>query len=311
MANQTFKLRFTPNGSGESIDLSAALVSHNAAFGVRLARHSYLKRDGAELEPMGAEQARVTYRLTFVGPDFASRYRQLVAAIRRDPRGVIVDPLAGQFQAACTGISDASRDLRSSKNAVDVTIGFEEDALDVAQQVELLDPPSAAVQRITTKARAVRVAAAPFPHSALTVAAFLNKLQLLVSAMNAAIDGVAILTLAVKLAAAGKAADLAVAALLADPGVVGQVGTKAYGAVTRIVDAYAASIQADQAIARSRPAVIQYTVTGPVSVFTLAARLYGAAMAQQKAAEIMAANRLPDPLWIATGTKLLISQPSA
>jgi len=63
MAAETFKLRFTPRDQ-TALDLSAALVSHNAAWGIKVATHSYLKRDGAEQEPMGAEAARVTYRLT-------------------------------------------------------------------------------------------------------------------------------------------------------------------------------------------------------------------------------------------------------
>ncbi len=302
MAGDTFKLRF------KDLDLSGVLVSHNAAWALRVARHSYLKRDGAELEPMGAESARVTYRLTYVGEGFAARYRQLVASVRQESRGVLVDPLAGQLRAVCTGISDASRDLRTGRNAVDVTITFEEDALDTALQVELYEGPSSAVAKITTRATIARTAAAPFSTATVSVASAISKAQLFAAAANLSISGIVDLTLTAKLATTGTATDVAVAALLADPGAT---GARAYSAVSRLVELYAACAAADQAVKRNRPAVIDYRVAGPVSVFVLAARLYPGKNTQQKVTEILAANRLPDPLCIPAGTVLHLTSPSA
>lgn len=302
----TYALRFTPLGAAGdgSIDLSAALVSHSSAWPIRMASHRYLKRDGAQQEPMGADAAKATYRLTFVGPTMAADLRSLLATIRQQPRGLLVDPIFGQLQVACTGISDVTRDLRSSRNAVDVTIGFEEDSLDTTVQVDLLDSPAASAARVTARLRIVSTAT-DFP---VSIAGVVSRVNLFLSAVSSAASGIVDLTLAAKLAASGRAIDVAVAEALANPV---STGARAYSSVSRLVDLYAACIAADRAVARSRPAPQTYTVDGPVSVFALAARLYGAAQAQQKAAEIMAANRISDPLWIPAGTTLTISKPAA
>jgi hypothetical protein len=80
--------------------------------------------------------------------------------------------------------------------------------------------------------------------------------------------------------------------------------------VTALVDAYAAAVVADRALAQSRPPVIRYVVAGPISLYVLAADLYGAALARQKATEIAQLNRLPDPLWIPAGTELRLARPT-
>src|SRR5438128_2010798 len=114
MAVETYGFRFSTN-AGVDLDLEGALVVWNDAIGIRLARHSYLKRDGAEQEPMGAEPGRFTMRLALMGAAWASNYRTLVAAIRQDPRGLLVHPLLGNLRVACTGISDASSEPGRAK----------------------------------------------------------------------------------------------------------------------------------------------------------------------------------------------------
>lgn len=299
----TYSLRFTPLGGDGAIDLSAALVSHNAAWPMRMAGHRYLKRDGAQQEPMGADSAKATYRLTFSGPTMASDVRTLVAAIRQQPRGLLVDPIFGQLQVACLGVSDVSRDLRNGRNAVDVTIGFEEDSLDTTVQVDLADSPGAAAARVTTKLRAVS-ASTDIP---LSLAGVVSKVNLFVSAVSAAASGIVDLTVKVKLAASGRAIDVAIAEAL---GSTGNTGARAYASVSRLVDLYAACVQAERASSRSRP-VQTITVEGPVSLYVLAARLYGAQQAQQRAAEILVNNRIPDPLCIPAGTQLIVARPRA
>src|SRR5262249_23506956 len=61
MAAETYKFRF------KDLDLEGFLVGWNDTIGIRLARHSYLKRDGAEQEPMGAEPGRFTMRIALMG----------------------------------------------------------------------------------------------------------------------------------------------------------------------------------------------------------------------------------------------------
>src|SRR5439155_894147 len=58
----------------KDIDLSGALLSWNDKIAIRIAMHRYLKRDGGEAEPMGAEPGAFTMRFVFMGRDWAKRY---------------------------------------------------------------------------------------------------------------------------------------------------------------------------------------------------------------------------------------------
>src|SRR6516165_5440145 len=92
----------------KEMDLAGNLVSWNDAIRIRLAVHVYLKRDGAEIEPMGAEPGRFSMRLCFLGANWAKQYRAFVASIRQDPKGQMVHPLLGTLRVACEGIADAA-----------------------------------------------------------------------------------------------------------------------------------------------------------------------------------------------------------
>lgn len=305
----TFKLLFATD-AGDRLELAAALVSHSAAWPIRFASHVYLKRDGAEQELMGAAAGKATYRLCFVGSDFAQRYRALVVALRKQngARGTLTDPLVGTLRAVCTGVSDASRDLSKEKNAVNVTIGFEEDQLDAAVAAGQAASPGSAVAQVKPRAAIAKVAATPFPSAASTVALVVSTANLYASLAAEVIAGAADVGLSSRLAAVGSASDAAVAAVLSDPAAT---GARAYTAVSRLVDVYAACVAADLAIVGARPTPILFTVDGPVSVFVLAARLYGSSRARAEAAAIIAGNRLPDPLCIPAGKVLRLARPAA
>lgn len=317
MASDTFKLRFVTQ-AGDSLDLAAALMSHNAGWPIRVASHVYLGRDGAEQEPTGAGPGAATYRLCFVGADFAARYRALVAAIRKSPRGVLTDPLVGSLPACCTGISDASRDLSREKNAVNITIAFQEDSLDTAIRADQAVQAASAPSEIRRRATAATTAAAPFTSAGSAVALVVNKANLFASLVSAVasgstgtvIGGIAVqsgaASLSSTLASVAALTDLAVRALLGDPAAT---SARAYTAVSRLVDLYAACIVADRALAAGRPAIVSYVVGGPISVYVLCARLYGSARAGQMAALILGTNRIPDPLLVPAGTRLRLPQP--
>src|SRR5437867_436158 len=114
----------------KDLDLSGNLVSWNDRIGLRLAVHQYLKRDGAEVEPMGAEPGRFTMRLCFLGAEWAKQYRALVASIRKDPKGQMVHPLLGTLRVACEGISDAAVVPATERDSINLVASFVEDAVD-------------------------------------------------------------------------------------------------------------------------------------------------------------------------------------
>lgn len=301
MAIVRYRFRF------RDLDLDGALVSWNDAFAVRLARHSYLKRSGAEQEPMGAEAGRFTMRLSFVGPAFATQYRALVASIRQDPLGLLVHPLLGQLRVACTGISDAACEPGRARNAIDVTVGFEEDALDAAFVTDASDSPLAAAGRIASATARFKAASARFPRAATQAASLVSSTSTFSTAAQAAAAGAVDVSLLMKLAAVGIATDAAVEALLGDPLAR---RAAAFAAVSRAVEIYGACVQLDRVVAASRPPIIEHRVDGPVNLFVLAARLYGAAQARARAQEILAINRIPDPAFIPPGFRLRIARPT-
>ena len=77
------------------------------------------------------------------------------------------------------------------------------------------------------------------------------------------------------------------------------------------VEVYAACVQLDVALAAARPPIVNYTVSGPVNLFVLAARLYPDKDAQLGAQDILALNRIPAPFAIPAGTVLRLPRPTA
>lgn len=328
MAAETYAFRF------KDLDLEGALVSWNDIIGIRLARHAYLKRDGAEQEPMGADAGRFTMRLALMGASWAANYRALVASIRQDPRGLLVHPLLGNLRVACTGISDASAEPGRARRLLEVSIGFEEDALDSTVVAETFTAPATAAARVNAKAAAFQ--AAPVPRSTglakilsiVTIATVIADAAVLVTATligrasaaliaatsaysiaaQAVASGALDASLAAKLAACGIATDAAVEALLANPLAIGAM---AQPAVSAAVELYATCVQLDVALAATRPPLINYTVNGATNLFVLAARLYPGQDATLRAQDMLVLNRIPNPFAIPAGTVLRVARPTA
>jgi len=135
---QTFQ--FTPSGQS-SLVLSGSLESYDHQIPIRMASFEYLKRDGAETEPMGGGQKKFSYRCVFMGaaplqvggPSYTagSRYQQLVRAIVQQPLGVLVDPRLGKFQVGCLGLRAREEPARAV-DTIDFTIDFAENQVDIA-----------------------------------------------------------------------------------------------------------------------------------------------------------------------------------
>jgi len=331
MAAEVFGFRF------KDLDLEGALVSWNDVIGIRLARHAYLKRDGAEQEPMGAEPGRFTMRLALMGPNWAANYRALVASIRKEPRGLLVHPLLGNLRVACHGISDASSEPGRAKRLLEVTLGFEEDALDTTVVAESFTAPAAAAARVNAQAAKFQKEVAPSSTStglgkvlatvtrtsavadtlavaaAKTIAgasaALLSATNAYSTAVQAVASGALDPSLPAKLTACGLATDAAVEALL-DPALMSRPGARAQPAVSAAVELYAACVQLDVALAATRPPLIPYTLDGATNLFVLAARLYPG-QAILRANDILALNRVPNPFSVPVGTVLQLARPTA
>lgn len=302
MAVETYSFRF------KELELEGALVAWNDTIGIRLARHAYLKRDGAEQEPMGAEPGRFTMRIALLGASWASNYRALVASIRQEPRGLLVHPVLGNVRVACTGISDASCEPGRAKRLLEVTLGFEEDALDTALSVEAFTAPAVAAARVKQTTKRLQSTATKTPSAASAVAKLVTTATSFADTATAIAGGVANASLAAKLAATGSATDLAIAALVAAPEAV---GARVQPAVSAAVEVYGACVQLDDALAAMRPAIVDYPIAGSISLFVLVARLYPGEDAQRRAQDLLALNRIPNPLAIPPGTKLRLPRPTA
>ena len=122
--------------------LQGVLTRWNHRIGIRLASHEYLKRDGGEQEPMGAAVGRFSYSCVLIGPDVTARYNNLVLSVRRDPRGILVDPRLGRIQAACEGI-DAAEVAEDAVDSIEFEIRFAEDQVDSALASEQPVSPNA------------------------------------------------------------------------------------------------------------------------------------------------------------------------
>lgn len=292
----------------KDLDLAGNLMSWNDRIGMRLAVHQYLKRDGAEVEPMGAEPGRFTMRLCFLGENWAKQYRALVATIRKDPRGQMVHPLLGTMNVACEGIPDASVVPGQERDSINLTIVFVEDQVDA--QVLSDDSPGPAAR----KAKIVSIASQV---SAISQAAAWG--QTAVNLTTAAIS--------FAVAAESAAASLSDADVTLD-GQLGVVATSSEDAEDAIADdstyttpaasfvalsvveqLYAECLDMLDAVAATKPLILTYTVPAQTDVASIAARLYGKD-GLGRMDEILVLNRIANPYAIPAGTVLQVATPT-
>lgn len=292
----------------KDLDLSGNLVSWNDKIGMRLAVHQYLKRDGAEVESMGAEPGRFTMRLCFLGSSWAKSYRALVASVRADPRGQMVHPLLGTMRVACEGIPDASVVPGDERDSVNLSIAFVEDALDAVALSERFPGPVAQAARVESDAIAVTTAIAGFFTAVAVAQTFTGyALTFAAAARQMFTSDVPDPSLEQRLASVGTAADDTTRAVMADPKAT--TNASAYAAIQRSQRLYASCLLLMESVSASRPALVTYVVPATASVATIAATLYGAD-ALDRIDEILLLNRVPNPLAVPAGTRLQLSTPT-
>jgi prophage DNA circulation protein len=289
----------------KDMDLSGALVSWNDRFGMRLAGHQYLKRDGAEQEPMGAEPGRFTVRLCFLGASWAKQYRALVASIRKDPRGQMVHPIFGTLQVACEGIQDAAVVPAAELDAINISASFVEDAIDATIVADAFVGPAAHQGRVSNLAASLITAISGYAALVAQAAA------LTAAAVSFAVDAVAASSndqpdpsLDGQLAALGTSTQGLISAVLASPQSTSDA--TAYPVLDAIEQLYAECLALADAVAASKPTIVTYVVTGDTTLPTLAATLYGKD-GRSRMDEIATLNRIPDPFRIRAGTTLRVA----
>jgi prophage DNA circulation protein len=292
----------------KDLDLSGNLVSWNDKIGMRLAVHQYLKRDGGEVENMGAEPGRFVMRLCFLGDAWAKQYRALVAAIRKDPRGQMVHPLLGTLRVACEGISDAAVSPAAERDSINLSVPFVEDAVDATVLAESFIGPVARQARITSYAAKVTSAISQIA-SAVSAGATLTGAAITfgAAAVHAASSDTPDPSLDQKIEEVVSATSAAITAVRADP----RAGTDAttYALVAHIEQLQAECMALAEAVASSKPTIVTYVVAGTTDVATLAARLYGGD-ALARLDELMTLNRIPNPHAIPAGMVLRVAAPT-
>ena len=81
-----FAFSYLGRTAGAAMDLHKWVISISDSLMNRIAKHMYVKRDGAEKEPLGAADGAFRFRLNIVGDDCTARYRELAQYIRANPR---------------------------------------------------------------------------------------------------------------------------------------------------------------------------------------------------------------------------------
>lgn len=124
-------------------ELVGRLVSFTGQTKRRSVDHVFPKRDGAVVEDMGRGQRRLAVRLVFVGPSCARDYQQLVSFLSENPRGLLVHPTAGRWNAYTDGPEDET-DFARALDEIQARVEFREAVLDATVARDAPDPATAA-----------------------------------------------------------------------------------------------------------------------------------------------------------------------
>lgn len=304
----TYDFRFKTERA--DLDLAGSLLSWNDKIGMRLVSHEYLKRHGAEQEWMGASPGEFRMKLVFMGNGWAGRYRELVAAIRADPRGLLVHPLLGEVRVACRGIDDAMVEPGQMLDTIHVSISFVEDVLWDGYLVphEELEGPSAKSAKVTSLSSSFTSLVAPFAAAATAATKFTAAVISYAAAALAAINNDSPdASLQGKLDEARKTAGAVIDAIRDDPEATsGAITQPAIDAAERLYDA---CVQLDESVAALKPVLVTFTVPSTMHVAAVAARFYGKD-GRSKIDEILALNRIANPHAIQVGTTLRLAAPT-
>lgn len=326
MAYEAFS--FTPQGE-QALLLSGVLLSSEDDLGARLASFEYIKRDGAEQEPMGAAPAQFTFRIVITGNapltqggaslSATERYAKLGQTVRTQPRGILNHPRLGRWQVAFKQIR-AREEPKKALDTIEATLVFVEDQLDQAIVIDSTPTPQAQANR-TINAYSIMVAAsalsfkldprAPMQAVDAAINAFAVKAAtFVVEGVSLAQSSIADLNPLRTLLAGVEAARVAVFAALdatrsltLDPAItLARYRDQAY-------QVQASCVELIRSIEAIKPPVVYYTVPSTMSLDQLLVSLYGAA-ARQHVDELLSLNLIRTPMRIQAGTSLRLVSPA-
>lgn len=323
---------FTPKG-GETLLLTGFLLSSEDDLGARFASHEYLKRDGGELEPMGAAQSRFVFRIVLMGSapltqggaelSAGDRYRALVDVQRKTPRGLLTHPRLGRIQAGFSKLK-ASETPAKAVDQIELVLEFVEDQLDQALSFE---------QNPTPQGRANQVATAYSYVLAATTALFGDR-NPGIPLYREAIRNVQTASerLAQVAAAFAESALISAQSTLPDLALRGQLGT-VRDAMQGLLDVLPATLpftrEPDvaltpvrhgaymtlsvclalyESVLAQKPEIIPYVVPVAMPLDRVLMSIYGNDAASHFD-EILTLNRVPDAMWIPAGTRLQVVSP--
>ena len=286
-----------------ALELHRWLQSISDNLANRIASHRYLKRDGAEQEPMGAGDGTFRFRLSIVGDDCAARYRSVVQYLRTYPQGTLVHPLLGEIRVASFGVEEGSLDVVGSFNRINVSLRFSEDALDSAIGIDQTVGPDTAAGSVTANAQRLNTALSSVASVAALVAAAVDASTALVStALDLARNGTANAGLAQQVGAVDSSVALLVAAVLVEPSFRNDADR--FGAIDAAVQLRAAAYQLADAVASMQPSLSTITVAQTAPLFAIAGGLYSRDLAA-RADQLRALNAIATPHAVPAGTLLL------
>lgn len=316
---------FTPEGQ-ETLLLAGVLESFDHELGARLASFEYLKRDGAELEAMGASQARLAYRVVLLGDapltpggaplSAGARYLKLAQAQRTQPRGLLADPRLGRWRVGWTKLH-AHEQPQRAVDTIELSLEFIEDQVDAAIAAETPTPQARAgsmvdAYSILKAAVALRFAASP---SALLQAvstatdALVSVADAFVTSALEVAQGLTVNpTLEQQFGAVERAADTVLQSLTAtltytlEP----EVSLTPYRHQAYMTIAFGQLLM--QAVAEQKPILILYTVPTAMSLDAVLLNLYGSDAANHFD-EMLSLNRIATPLLIPQGFVLTAVAP--
>ena len=122
--------------------------------------HEYLKRSGQRVEDMARAPRNIEVRLEFLGPRAARDYADFAVAVDGDPRGLIVHPIFGRWNAFCEGPQE-DVDYARAVDEIKVRVVFVEDQLGAVVARDAPDTGTAA-QQATTQLTAMDKAVAAY-----------------------------------------------------------------------------------------------------------------------------------------------------
>ena len=312
--------------SFNGIDLYTYCPEMRDAFGPRFAGHVLWGRDGAKQEEGGNAPRKVKVHLNFAGDTWLTQVNQVLGGILRRPRGKLVHPILGTFQAVCKEPIQGVFSPSQKGACYEVDLNFEEDAYD--QRQTFAKGPAAQAKIVTEQADAADMGAAAvssFLYERHRVGVGAQRYRRLAdsavgqtSGFTAAARSFAAVaieqynsgtwdpSLEVRLKQLPTLATPAIQALrLASE-------YKAYDATTAVNQALAAATDLDLAIRAQFPIPIMLTVQGKMSLYDLCQALYPHKARSQRLAlaeQILRINRLARPDALLAGQQVQVPAP--